>query len=56
MRLFVLKDRQQVDRLSAALDDAGIRLEPDEGKRKARSGYAATLRDFVGQDVMEIVK
>jgi len=56
MRVFILKDRDQANKLSAALDAAGVRLEPDEAKRKARSEYAATLRDFVGQDLVEILK
>ena len=56
MRIFVLKDRSQLQGLSAALDAAGVRLEPDETKRQARSEYAATLRDFVGQEVLDILK
>jgi hypothetical protein len=56
MRVFILKDRGQAEKLSSVLDAAGIRLEPDEGKRKARSAYAATLRDFVAQDTVEILK
>lgn len=56
MRIFILTDRAQVDKLSTALDAAGAHLEPDEGKRKTRSAYAATLRDLVGQDVVDIMK
>ncbi len=56
MRIFVLKDRSQLQGLSAALDAAGVRLEPDEAKRKTRSEYAASLRDFVGQEVLDILK
>lgn len=56
MRIFVLKDRAQLDNLSQSLDAAGARLEPDEAKRKARAEYAATLRDRVSQEVVEILK
>src|SRR5262249_25002798 len=45
MRVFVLRDKQQLEGLRGALDAAGVRLEPDEAKRRARSEYAATLRD-----------
>jgi len=56
MRIFVLKDRLQLEGLSAALDAAGTRLEPDAGKRKARSEYAATLRTLVSREVLDILK
>jgi hypothetical protein len=56
MRVFILKDRSQLEGLSAVLDAAGVRLEPDETKRKARSEYAATLRDFVGQETLDILR
>ena len=56
MRIFVLKDRAQVENLSKALDAAGARLQPDEAKRKARSEYAATLRDAAGQEVVDILE
>ena len=55
MRIFVLKDRAQLENLSKALDAAGARLEPDEAKRKARAEYAATLRDRVSDEVVEIL-
>jgi hypothetical protein len=56
MRIFVLKDRAQLDNLAQALDAAGARLEPDDAKRKSRAEYAATLRDRVSQEVVEILK
>jgi len=56
MRIFVLKDRAQLESLSKALDAAGARLQPDEAKRKARAEYAATLREAVGQEVVDILK
>lgn len=48
MRVFVLRDSAQWRRLSAELDSAGIRLEPDSAKRRVRGEYSATLRDRVG--------
>jgi len=56
MRIFILKDRAQLENLSKVLDAAGARLQPDEAKRKARAEYAATLRDAAGQEVMDILK
>src|SRR5438128_12262261 len=41
MRVFTLKDRAQLDKLSPALEAAGARVEPDEAKRKARAEYEA---------------
>jgi hypothetical protein len=48
MRVFILRDSAQLAGLSAALDAAGVRVEPDSAKRRARSQYSATLRDRVG--------
>src|SRR5262249_32266690 len=56
MRVFILKDRAQLDKLPEALDAAGARLEPGENKREARAEYAATVRDRVSQEVVEILK
>lgn len=56
MRIFVLKDREQAVNLEKVLDDAGLRVQPDEGKRKANSDLAATLRDPVGHEELEILK
>jgi hypothetical protein len=55
LRIFVLKDRAQLSGLQKALDDAKIKLEPDAAKRKARDDYAATLRDFVSSDALDIL-
>ena len=55
MRVFVLRDSAQLAGLSAALDAAGVRLEPDSVKRRVRGEYAATLRDRVGSAVLDIV-
>lgn len=56
MRVFLLRDSAQLRGLSAALDVAGRKLEPDSLKRRARADYAATLRDRVGGTVLEIVR
>ena len=48
MRVFILRDSTQLLALSAALDSAGRRLEPDSARRRERSEYAAGLRDRVG--------
>lgn len=56
MRVFVLRDSAQLAGLSASLDAAGARLEPDTAKRRARNEYAATLRDRVGDVTVEIVR
>jgi hypothetical protein len=55
MRVFALRDRAQLQNLSRLLDEAKLRLEPDADKRKKRDEYAATLRDFVGEEVMSIL-
>ncbi|MEA3246874.1 MAG: hypothetical protein U9Q74_12030 [Gemmatimonadota bacterium] len=56
MRVFVLRDSAQLAGLSAALDAAGRRLEPDSAKRAARGVYSATLRDRVATYVAQIVR
>jgi hypothetical protein len=56
MRIFVLKGREQAANLEKALDDAGLRVQSDEGKRKANADLAATLRDPVGHEELEILK
>lgn len=48
MRIFILRDSTQLAGLSAALDAAGVAIEPDSAKRRARSAYGATLRDPAG--------
>lgn len=56
MRVFILRDSAQLRALSAQLDSAGRRLEPDSAKRRVRGEYSATLRDRVGAVVGEIVR
>ena len=55
MRVFIVRDSAQLLGLSAALNDAGTRLEPDSVRRRVRGDFAATLRDRVGGAVLEIV-
>lgn len=56
MRVFILRDSAQLLGLSAALDAAGRKLEPDSLKRRVRGEYAATLRDRVGGALLTIVR
>jgi len=55
MRVFVLRDSAQLAGLSAALDAAGVALEPDSVKRRQRSQYGATLRDPLGSGTYQIL-
>lgn len=55
MRVFLLRDSAQLASLGAELNAAGARVEPDSAKRRARSEYAATLRDAAGTAVLEII-
>ena len=56
MRVFILRDSAQLRGLSAALDSAGMRLEPDSVKRRERGRYSATLRDRVGAATAGILR
>ena len=56
MRVFILRDSVQLRGLSAALDSAGMRLEPDSVKRRVRGQYSATLRDRVGAATVAILR
>jgi hypothetical protein len=56
MRVFILRDSAQLRGLSAALDSAGMRLEPDSVKRRLRGEYSATLRDRVGAATAAILR
>lgn len=56
MRVFLLRDSAQLRGLSAALDAAGQRLEPDTVKRRVRGEYGARLRDRVGSALLTIVR
>ena len=56
MRIFIVKDHTQERALAQALDDAGVRVEPDETKRKARQDTAASLRDFVAEEGVDLLR
>ena len=56
LRLFCLKSMDAARGLGAALDAATARVVTDEAKRKANSERAATLRDFVRQEIWTELK
>jgi len=56
MRVFILRDSIQLAALGPALDSAGIRLEPDSARRRARGEYAATLRNRLGAATVEVLR
>lgn len=56
MHVFILRDSTQLRGLSAALDSARRRLEPDSTKRSQRAQYLATLRDRVGAATVSILR
>ncbi len=55
MRVFILRDSAQLSGLSAALDAAGVVIEPDSAKRRVRSAYGATLRDAAGSGTYRLL-
>ena len=55
MRVFVLRDHEQQEALQKALDEAKLRLHPDEQERNRQAAYAETLRDAVGHETLEIL-
>src|SRR5213593_4183170 len=56
MRVFLLKDRAQLQGLSAALDAAKLRLHPDKRRRAEWRPSPPFLRDFVSQEEVEILR
>ena len=54
VRMFKLRDSTQLAGLSKALDDAGIAIEPDSAKRRARGTYSASLRDAAGSETLTL--
>jgi hypothetical protein len=56
MRVFILRDSAQLRSLSAQLDTAGMRVEPDTARRRARGAYSASLRDRAGAAVVEVLR
>jgi len=55
MRVFLLRDHAQQEALQKALDEARLRLHPDEQERNRQAAYAETLRDAVGHETLEIL-
>ena len=55
MRIFLLKDRAQEATLAKALDDADVRMEPNGAKRKEKEDLASSLRDFAGEEEVNIL-
>ena len=56
LRIFKLKNRAAAEALGKGLDEATIRVVPDENQRKRNSERSATLRDFVRQEVWTALK
>jgi hypothetical protein len=56
LRIFRLKNLAAVEKLSAGLDAATLRVVPDEGQRKANSARSAELRDLVRREVWTELK
>ncbi len=56
MRVFMLRDQAQLQNLQKALDDAKLRLHPDEQERNRQAAYAETLRDAVGHETLKILE
>jgi hypothetical protein len=56
MRVFILRDSAQLQDLGAALDEAGVRVEPDSVKRRQTAAYSAVLRDAVGSATAVILR
>ena len=51
LRIFKLKNRAAAEALGKGLDEATIRVVPDEAQRKRNRERSAGLRDFVRQEV-----
>ncbi len=51
MRVFKLKSFASWDAFSAGLDEAAVRVFPDDAKRRALMAPAAELRDLVRQEI-----
>jgi len=56
LRIFKLKDRAAAEALGKGLDEATLRVVPDESQRKRNSERSATLRDFVRQEIWTTLK
>ncbi len=55
MRIFILRDAAQQQALAKALDDAKLRLHPDEQERNRQAAYAETLRELVSHETPQIM-
>jgi hypothetical protein len=51
LRIFRLKDRAAAEALGKGLDEATLRVVPDEAQRKANKEKSEGLRDFVRQEI-----
>lgn len=49
LRLFTFESKEQLAAFSKKMDEAGVRVFPDEAKRKANAARIALLRDRVGE-------
>jgi len=56
LRIFKLKNRAAAEALGKGLDEATLRVVPDENQRKRNSERSATLRDFVRQEIWTTLK
>ncbi len=56
LRIFKLKNRAAAEALGKGLDEATLRVVPDESQRKRNSERSATLRDFVRQEIWTTLK
>ena len=56
LRIFTLKNRAAAEALGKGLDEATVRVVPDEAQRKRNSERSATLRDFVRQEIWTALK
>ena len=51
LRIFKLKNRAAAESLGKGLDEATLRIVPDEAQRQANREKAEGLRDFVRQEI-----
>lgn len=56
MRIFVLRDSTQLRGMSAIIDAATQKMEPDSARRRLRGEYSATLRDAAGRATLAILR
>jgi len=56
LRIFKLKNRAAAEALGKGLDEATVRVVPDEAQRKRNSERSATLRDFVRQEIWSALR